>query len=93
LGATGTGGQTMDAMAIIVMLVVGVIVGWAASLLVGGPWGLIGNIIAGVVGGVVGGWLLNMLNIDLKLGPPIVTQIVTAAIGAIVVILLARIIA
>ncbi len=82
----------MDAAAIIVMLVVGAIAGWLASLVVGGPWGLVGYIIAGILGGVVGGWLLNAAKINLNLGSPIVNQIVTAAIGAIVVILIARLI-
>jgi uncharacterized membrane protein YeaQ/YmgE (transglycosylase-associated protein family) len=72
----------MDTTAIIIMVVIGAIAGWLASLVVGGPWGLIGYIIAGVIGGVVGGWLLNMLKVDLKLGNPVVNQIVTAAIGA-----------
>jgi uncharacterized membrane protein YeaQ/YmgE (transglycosylase-associated protein family) len=64
----------MDAAAIIVMLVVGAIAGFLASL-------------------VVGGWLLGVAKVNLNLGSPIVNQIVTAAIGAIVVILIARLIA
>jgi uncharacterized membrane protein YeaQ/YmgE (transglycosylase-associated protein family) len=83
----------MDATAVIVMLVIGAIAGWLASLLVGGPWGLIGYIIAGVAGSLVGSWLLGMLKVNLNLGHPVVNQIVTAAIGAIIVIILARIIA
>ena len=42
----------MDAAAIIVMLIVGAIAGWLASLVVGGPWGLLGYIVAGIIGGV-----------------------------------------
>jgi uncharacterized membrane protein YeaQ/YmgE (transglycosylase-associated protein family) len=83
----------MDAAAIIVMLVVGAIAGFLASLVVGGPWGLLGYIVAGIIGGVVGGWLLGVAKVNLNLGSPIVNQIVTAAIGAIVVILIARLIA
>jgi uncharacterized membrane protein YeaQ/YmgE (transglycosylase-associated protein family) len=45
-----------------------------------------------VIGGVVGGWLFNTLKINLNLGHPVADQVVTAAIGAIVVILLARLI-
>jgi len=83
----------MDAAAIVVMLIVGAIAGWLASLVVGGPWGILGYIVAGIIGGVVGGWLLNVANVNLNLGSPLVNQIVTAAIGAIVVILIARLIA
>jgi uncharacterized membrane protein YeaQ/YmgE (transglycosylase-associated protein family) len=82
----------MDAAAIMVMLIVGAVAGWLASLVVGGPWGLVGYIIAGVIGSVVGGWLLNAAKININLGHPIVNQIITAAIGAVVVILIARLI-
>jgi len=82
----------MDAAAIVVMLIVGAIAGWLASLVVGGPWGLLGYIIAGIIGGVVGGWLLNVAKVNINVGHPIVNQIITAAIGAIVVILIARLI-
>jgi glutathione S-transferase/uncharacterized membrane protein YeaQ/YmgE (transglycosylase-associated protein family) len=85
--------QAMDATALIVMLVVGAIAGWLASIVVGGfKWGLIGYIVSGIIGGVVGPWLLSTLKVNLNLGNPMVTQIVTAAIGAIVVIFLARLI-
>lgn len=84
----------MDATALIVMLVVGAIAGWLASIVVGGlKWGLLGYIVAGIIGGVVGGWLINALKVNINLGNPIVNHIVVAAIGAIVVILLARLIA
>ena len=83
----------MDATALIVMLVVGAIAGWLASLIVGGlKWGLLGYIVAGIIGGVVGGWLLNVAKININLGNPIVNNIITSAIGAIVVIFLARLI-
>lgn len=82
----------MDATAIIIMLVVGAIAGWLASIVVGGPWGLLGYIVAGLIGGVVGGWLLNAMKVNINLGSPIVNHIVTAAIGAIVVIVIARLI-
>jgi uncharacterized membrane protein YeaQ/YmgE (transglycosylase-associated protein family) len=84
--------EHMDAAAIVVMIIVGAIAGWLASLVVGGPWSLLGYIVAGIIGGVVGGWLLNMAKVNINLGPPIVNQIITAAIGAIVVILIARLI-
>ena len=84
----------MDTAALVVMLIVGAVAGWLASLVVGGArWGLIGYVVAGIIGGVVGGWLLNAAKVNLNLGSPIVNQIVTAAIGAIVVILIARLIA
>lgn len=83
----------MDPTALIIMLVVGAIAGWLASFIVGGlKFGLIGYIIAGIIGGVVGGWLLNAMKVNLNLGHPMANTIVTSAIGAIVVILLARLV-
>ena len=81
----------MDPTAIAIMLVVGAVAGWLASFVVGGlKWGLIGYIVAGIIGGVVGGWLMNVAKININLGNPIVNSVVTSAIGAIVVIFLAR---
>jgi uncharacterized membrane protein YeaQ/YmgE (transglycosylase-associated protein family) len=81
----------MDATAVILMIVIGAVAGWLATLLVGGlGFGLIGTIIVGIVGSFVGTWLLNVLNIRFNLGNPIVNSIVVSAIGAIVLILIAR---
>ena len=81
-------------MGLIILLIVGGVLGWLASIVVGGlKWGLIGYIISGIIGVVVGPWLLSTLKVNLNLGNPMVTNIVTSAIGAIVVVLLARFIA
>ena len=81
----------MDATAIIVMIIVGAVAGWLASVLVGGlSYGLVGYIVVGILGGVVGGWLFNALKINFNLGSPIVNSIVISAIGAIVLIVIGR---
>ncbi len=81
----------MDAVSLVVMLIVGAVAGWLASLVVGGvKWGLLGYIVAGIIGGVVGGWLLQAAKVNINLGHPIANSIVISAIGAIVVIVLAR---
>jgi uncharacterized membrane protein YeaQ/YmgE (transglycosylase-associated protein family) len=81
----------MDARALVTMLAVGAVAGYLASLVVGSPrWGLIGYIVAGVIGGVVGGWLLDTARVRVNLGHPIADSIVQGAIGAIVVIIVAR---
>jgi uncharacterized membrane protein YeaQ/YmgE (transglycosylase-associated protein family) len=73
------------------MLVVGAVAGWLASFIVGSPrWGLVGYLVAGIIGGVVGGWLLNAAKLSINLGHPIANSVVQGAIGAIVVIALAR---
>lgn len=84
----------MDGRQLATMLIIGAIAGWLASFVVGGGrWGVIGYVVAGVIGGVVGGWLLDFAKISLDLGHPIVNAIAKSAIGAIVVIIVARIIA
>ncbi|MEZ5849480.1 MAG: GlsB/YeaQ/YmgE family stress response membrane protein [Hyphomicrobiaceae bacterium] len=81
----------MDAASLVVMLIVGAVAGWLASLVVGGlKWGLLGYIVAGIIGGVVGGWLLQVAKVNINLGHPMANSIAISAIGAIVVIVLAR---
>jgi uncharacterized membrane protein YeaQ/YmgE (transglycosylase-associated protein family) len=86
LAARVTGARSMDATAIIVMLVIGAIVGFLANAIVAGPWGMLGYIVAGIIGSFVAGWLLRMSKVDLKLGHPLIPQIIIAAIGAIIAI-------
>ena len=83
----------MDPTALLVMLAVGAVAGWLATFVVGTlKWGFIGTIVAGIIGGVVGGWLLNAAKIPINLGNPILNNVVISAIGAIVVIALAKLI-
>lgn len=77
--------------AIVIFLVIGLVAGWLASLVVGGG-NLVQYLISGVLGAFVGGYLLNVLGISLGIGNALVSQIVTSTIGAIVVVVLARLI-
>lgn len=77
---------------LIIFLLIGLAAGWLASLVMGGG-GLVRYLITGVLGAFVGGFLLSALEINLGISSPILAQIVTAAIGAIIVVLVARIIA
>ena len=78
--------------ALLVFAVIGLIAGFLASIVVGGS-GLIQYLLSGVIGAFVGGWLLNALGVNLGIKNPLVAQIVTATIGAIVVVLIAELIA
>lgn len=82
----------VDAKALVVFLLIGLVAGWLASIVVGGG-GIIRYIITGVIGAFVGGYLLSALGVSLGIKNPLVSQILTAAIGAIVVVLIARILA
>jgi uncharacterized membrane protein YeaQ/YmgE (transglycosylase-associated protein family) len=77
---------------IIAWVVIGLIAGLVASLIVGGGGGLIGWLIAGLIGSLVGGFLARQFNIKLKLGNPFLEQVIISIVGAIIVLIIARII-
>ena len=82
----------METRALMIMLAVGAVAGWLASFVVGSPrWGLVGYIVAGVIGGVVGGWLLDAAKVRVDVGHPLGNSVIQGAIGAVVVIVIARI--
>ncbi|MEQ1670834.1 MAG: GlsB/YeaQ/YmgE family stress response membrane protein [Hyphomicrobium sp.] len=77
--------------ALVVFLVIGLVAGFLASFIVGGG-GIIRYLVSGVIGSFVGGYLLNALGVNLGIRNPLASQIATSTIGAIVVVLLARMI-
>ena len=82
----------MNARQLLIMALVGILAGWLASMIIGGPSSLIGYLITGLIGAFVGSWLFNYMGWRLNLGNDIAESIVTAAIGAILVVILARLI-
>lgn len=50
-------------MGIIIWLIMGGVVGWVASLIMGtdGQQGIILNIVVGIIGALIGGWLIGPL--------------------------------
>jgi uncharacterized membrane protein YeaQ/YmgE (transglycosylase-associated protein family) len=72
-------------------LVVGAIAGWLAGLLVKGDEGLgvIGHVVLGLVGALLGGWIVSQLTgNDPMDGVFDISTIVTAVVGAVVLVLL-----
>ena len=77
---------------LLVIIVVGIVAGWlAGTVMRGGGFGLIGDLIVGLIGAFIGDWLLPRLNIHIGTG--IVALIVNAVIGAIILLLILRLIA
>jgi len=77
---------------LIVILVVGIFAGWLAGQVVrGGGFGLIGDLIVGVIGAFIGDWVLPRLGIHLGVGT--VSLIINATIGAILLLVIIRLIA
>lgn len=55
----------MDPVGIIVFLIIGAIAGWlAGTIMKGGGFGMLGNIIVGVLGAIVGGVVFRILGIS-----------------------------
>ena len=76
---------------IIIFLIVGAIAGWLAGLIVKGfGFGLIGNIVIGIVGAFVAGFILPRLG--LGFGGGFLISIVHATIGAVIVLVLIKIV-
>jgi uncharacterized membrane protein YeaQ/YmgE (transglycosylase-associated protein family) len=69
-------------------LLIGLIAGWLASMIVGGPFGLLGDLIVGIVGSYIGGWLFGQMG--WSAGGGTLGSIITATIGAIVLLLILR---
>lgn len=81
----------MPVETLLIWLLVGAVAGWLAGVIVkGGGFGLLGDIVVGIVGAFVGGWLLPRLGVHLGAG--IVAIIASATIGAVVLLLLLRLI-
>ena len=76
---------------IIVFLIVGAIAGWLAGVIVKGfGFGLLGNIVVGIVGAFIAGWLFPQLGWGV--GGGFFWAILHATIGAVILIVLLRIV-
>lgn len=81
----------MTVESILLWLLIGAVAGWLAGLVVkGGGFGLFGDIAIGIVGAFIGGWLLPRLGVNL--GSGLVPVIASATLGAVVLLLILRLI-
>lgn len=72
-------------------LIIGLVAGWLAGTLVkGGGFGLVGDLVVGVVGAFLGGFLFSSLGVSS--GGGLIGSIIVATIGAVVLLLLVRLI-
>jgi uncharacterized membrane protein YeaQ/YmgE (transglycosylase-associated protein family) len=76
---------------LLVIVVVGIVAGWLAGrVMEGGGFGLIGDLIVGLVGAFIGDWLMPRLGIHLGVG--IVALIINAFVGAVVLLVILRLV-
>lgn len=77
---------------VVVYLVVGLIAGFLASRVVFGKGrGWFWDIVIGILGAIIGAWLAGLLHISINVGPSIVNQIIIAFAGAVILLLIWRV--
>ena len=83
--------MNMSGESLLVILFVGIVAGWLAGQIVRGTgFGLVGDLLVGVVGAFVASLLFPRLG--LHLGTGIVSEIIYSAIGAIILLLIVRLV-
>lgn len=81
----------MPVETLLIWLLVGAVAGWLAGVIVkGGGFGLLGDIVVGIIGAFIGGWLLPTLGVHL--GGGLVSIIASATIGAVLLLLVLRLV-
>lgn len=79
----------MSTESLLVILLVGIVAGWLAGKIVRGTgFGIIGDLFVGIVGAFIGNWLFPRLGF--VLGTGVVSAIVNATLGAILLLLVVR---
>lgn len=78
-------------MDIVTWLIVGLVAGVLASFVMGGGYGLIGDVIIGIVGAFIGGWIFRTLGASVPIGG-LGGVILVAFIGAVVLLFILRLI-
>ena len=81
----------MATNSIIVILIIGLIAGWLAGKIMGGGFGIIGDIIIGIIGALIGSWLWGVLRLP-GIGPWWLTAIIIATVGACILLFLIRLV-
>lgn len=74
-------------MSLVVILLVGILVGWLASIVTGTGGGLLFDMIAGIVGALIAGWLFGG-GASFLSGPITVMSILYSVLGAIILLLI-----
>jgi uncharacterized membrane protein YeaQ/YmgE (transglycosylase-associated protein family) len=83
----------MDLVGLLITLAIGAVAGWLAGVLVeGAGFGLLWNVIIGIAGAFIAGWLFPRLGLRLTIAGGVIGAIVTAALGAIVLLLVVNLI-
>ena len=79
----------MSTETFLIWLVIGLIAGWLASAVIGGGFGVVGDIVIGVVGAFLGGFIFRALHLSMPFRG-LASTIFVAFIGAVVLLLVLR---
>jgi uncharacterized membrane protein YeaQ/YmgE (transglycosylase-associated protein family) len=83
--------MNLSGESLLVILIVGIVAGWLAGQIVrGAGFGLIGDLLVGVIGAFLASALFPRLGFHVGTG--IVSEILYAAVGAIVLLLIVRLV-
>ncbi len=77
-------------MDIVSWIIIGLLAGWLAAKVTESPGGLLRNLVVGLIGSVVGGFLARKLEVPVV--PDFWGELVTAIVGAVVFLLIWRLI-
>lgn len=78
-------------MDLLTWLIVGLVAGVLASFVMGGGFGIVGDIIVGIVGAFLGGWIFRTLGVGTPFSG-LAGTIFVAFIGAVVLLFIIRLI-
>ena len=78
-------------MELLTWIIVGLVAGVLASLVMGGGFGIIGDIVIGILGAFVGAWIFRALGVASPFGG-LGGTIFVAFIGAVVLLFLVRLV-
>jgi uncharacterized membrane protein YeaQ/YmgE (transglycosylase-associated protein family) len=73
-------------MGILIILLVGMLVGWLASVVTGTGGGFIFDMVVGIVGALIAGWLFGG-GASFLSGPITVMSVLSSVVGAIILLL------
>ncbi len=77
----------MELTGLIIYLAIGALAGWlAGTLMKGGGFGLLGNIVVGIIGAIVGGFVFSLLGISIG---GVIGSVITATAGAAILLFIA----
>ena len=75
----------MELQGLILSLIIGAVAGWlAGTMMRGGGFGVVGNIVVGIIGGLIGGWLFRYFNVSS--GGGLIGSLIVSTIGAAVLL-------